>query len=87
MDLSFHGVSFGRWSARLATAAVLCQVTNELIHALEVGRIDDEPAVLAARGQSRPAEMSEMKGERCRRKLQLMGYETRGQTLGTRLDE
>src|SRR2546428_11030116 len=70
-----------------ATAAVLREVADELIHVLEVRAVDDEAAVLAAAHEAGAGEVREVKRERGRRQLELFADAPGGEPFGSGLDQ
>src|SRR2546428_7551247 len=70
-----------------ATAAVLREVADELIHVLEVRAVDDEAAVLAAAHKAGAGEVREVKRERGRGQLELFADASRRQPFGPGLDQ
>src|SRR3954452_18284656 len=80
MILSFRGWTGG---AGAASAAVLCQVADQLIHVFEVGAVDDEAPVLAAFHQAGARQVRKMERERGRRQVELFADAAGGEAFGT----
>jgi len=76
-----------RRGARCAGAAVLGQVVDQGSHGVEVGRVNDEPALLAAANQPRMREVRQVERERRRRQLQLLSDRAGSKAAGPRHDE
>src|SRR5438477_10728625 len=70
-----------------ATATVLGEVADELVHVLEVRAVDDEAAVLAAAHEAGAGEVREVKRERGRRQLELLANPSGRQPFGPGLDQ
>src|SRR5437762_11490935 len=84
MVSSFPG---GGGGTGAATAAVLREVADQLVHVLEVRAVDDEAAVLAAANQPGAGEVREVKRERGRRQLELFADAPGGEPFGPGLDQ
>src|SRR6266850_5328828 len=84
MGLSFPG---GGGCTGAATAAVLREVADELIHVLEVRAVDDEAAVLPAADQAGAGEVREVERQRRRGQLELFADASRRQPFGPGLDQ
>src|SRR5438132_10842043 len=84
MVSSFPG---GGGGTGAATAAVLREVADELVHVLEVRAVDDEAAVLPAANQAGAGEVREVKRECGRRQLELFADAPGGEPFGPGLDQ
>src|SRR5437870_1399253 len=70
-----------------ATAAVLCEVADELVHVLEVCAVEDEAAVLPAAHETGAGEVREVKRKRGRRQLELFADAPGGEPFGPGLHQ
>src|SRR5438876_3851377 len=85
---SFRRDSFrGSRRAGLPAAAVIGEITDELIHVVKVGAVDHEAAFLAAASEAGTGEMSQVERKRRRGQLELLADPPGRQTLRTRLDK
>src|SRR5438067_2035031 len=84
MVSSFPG---GGGGTGAATAAVLREVADELIHVLEVRAVDDKAALLPAAYQAGAGEVREVKRERRRRQLELFADAPGREPFGPGLDQ
>src|ERR1051325_3334862 len=86
MVFSFPGGRAG--GTRTATAtAVLREVTDEFIHVLEIGAVDDEAAFGTAAHEAGAREVREMERERGGRQLELLANQPRRQSCGSGFDQ
>src|SRR3989442_2676138 len=84
MVSSFPG---GGGGTGAATAAVLREVADELVHVLEVRAVDDEAAVLPAAYEAGAGEVREVKRERGGRQLEFLADAPGGEPFGPGLDQ
>src|SRR5438876_10139662 len=81
--------SFTGWGGctGAATAAVLREVADELVHVLEVRAVEDEAAFLADAHETGAGEVREVKRERGGRQLELLADATGGEPFGPGSDQ
>lgn len=70
-----------------ATAAVLCQISDDLVHRLEVRGIDERSAFALIGHKAATLQLRQMKRQRGRRQLQALGYASSSKTFRSGLDE
>src|SRR5690242_9310082 len=85
--MAFAFYDWGSRGARAAGAAVLGEVSDQLVHVVEVGAIDDEAAFLAALHQPGAREVRKMERQRRGGELQFFADAAGGKALRPRFHQ